>query len=367
MRLGVDGRELVDGVRTGIGRYLLEVLRAASRDGWDVLVYADRPLPHTLAQPGVHVQVLRAPWTLWWDQVSLPRRLAKDRVSLFLSPYYKGPLRASCPVVLTIHDLMFIQYLGRPRFVYDTVMTALARRYAASAAAIVADSECTKRSIVGRLGVKAGKVTVIPVAVGPEFMPQTITEEARRRYGIAGAYLLFVGNFLPHKNLARLLEAYARLSEPLRRTHRLVLAGGDRARQRELEREVGRLGIEGRVVFPGVIAEADLPGLYGGCALFVLPSLAEGFGLPALEAMACRAPVVASNRAAIPEVVGDAALVINPDDPAAMASAMERVLSSEQLAEELRQRGLIRARDFTPDRTAGRVLQLLKQVSGRET
>ncbi len=363
MRLGVDGRELVGGVHTGIGRYLFEVLRAASQDGWDVIVYADRPLPDALAQPGIHVQVLIAPWTPWWDQVSLPRRLAKDRVSVFLSPYYKGPLQASCPVVLTIHDLMFIQYLGRPWFVYDTVMTALARRYAAAAAAIVADSEYTKRSIVGRLGVEAGKVTVIPVAVGPEFTPQAITEAVRRRYGIAGAYLLSVGNFLPHKNLPRLLEAYARLSEPLRRTHRLVLAGGDRGRQAELGREVARLGIEGRVVFPGMIAEADLPGLYGGCALFVLPSLAEGFGLPALEAMACGAPVVASNRAAIPEVVGDAALLVNSNDPVAMASAMERVLSSEPFAEELRQRGLIRAKEFMPDRTAGRVLHLLEQVS----
>ena len=363
MRLGVDGRELVDGVRTGIGRYLLEVLRAASTDGWDVIVYADRPLPEALALPGIHVRVMRAPSTLWWDQVSLPRRLAKDRVSVFLSPYYKGPLRASCPVVLTIHDLMFIQYLGRPRFVYDPVMTTLARRYAAAAAAIVADSEYTKRSIVGRLGIGAGKVTVIPVAVSSEFTPQAIMAETRRRYGIAGAYLLAVGNFLPHKNLPRLLEAYARLSEPLRRTHQLVLAGGDRGRQRELEREVARLGIQGRVAFPGLIAEADLPGLYGGCALCVLPSLVEGFGLPALEAMACGAPVVASNHAAIPEVVGDAALLVNPDDPAAMASAMERVLSSEQLAEELRQRGLIRAKAFTPVRTAGRVLQLLEQVS----
>ena len=363
MRVGVDGRELVQGVHTGIGRYLFEVLRAASKAGWDVVVYADHPLPQALTLPGVQVRVLRAPWTFWWDQQSLPRRLAKDHVSVFLSPYYKGPVPAPCPVVLTIHDLLFIQYLGRSRFVYDTVMTALAATYAAGAAAIITDSESSKRSIVGRLRIGADKVTVIPVAVGSEFTPQAITEAARRKYGIVGNYLLAVGNFLPHKNLPRLLEAYAKMSVRHRGTHRLVLVGGDRGRQRELEAAVKRLELEGRVVFPGTIADADLPGLYGGCALFVLPSLAEGFGLPALEAMACGAPVVASNRGAIPEVVGDAALLVNPEDPAAMASAMERVLSSEQLAGELRQRGLIRAREFTPDRTAGRVLQLLEQVS----
>jgi glycosyltransferase involved in cell wall biosynthesis len=367
MRIGVDGRELVNGVRTGIGRYLLEVLRAASRDGWDVTVYADRPLPPALALPGVQLRVLRAPWTFWWDQQSLPRRLAKDRVSVFLSPYYKGPLLASCPVVLTIHDLMFIQYLGRTRLVHDTVMTILAGLYAAGATAIIADSEHTKRSVVGRLRVRADKVTVIPVAVGPEFTPRAMSEVTRLKYGVTGNYLLSVGNFLPHKNLKRLLEAYAKMSASHRAACRLVLAGGDRGRQRELEAAVKRLGLEGRVVFPGLIEEADLPGLYGGCSLFVLPSLEEGFGLPALEAMACGAPVVASNRGAIPEVVGDAALLVNPEDPAAMASAMERVLSSEQFAGELRQRGLSRAREFAPDRTAGRVLQLLKQVGGRDT
>lgn len=366
MKLGVDGRELADGVRTGIGRYLVEVLRAASKDGWDVIVYADRPLPPALALPGVQVRMLRAPWTFWWDQQSLPKRLTKDRVSVFLSPYYKGPLLASCPVVLTIHDLMFIQYLGRTRFVHDTVMTILAGLYAAAATAIIADSEHTKRSVVGRLRVRPGKVTVIPVAVGSEFTPQAITEAARRKYGIFGSYLLSVGNFLPHKNLMRLLEAYAKMSAPHRGACRLVLAGGDRGRQRELEAAVKRLGLEGRVVFPGLIEEVDLPKLYGGCSLFVLPSLAEGFGLPALEAMACGAPVVASNRGAIPEVVGEAALLVNPEDPAVMASALERVLSSEQFAGELRQRGLGRAREFTPERTAGRVLQLLKQVGGRE-
>ncbi len=362
MRIGVDGRELVQGVHTGIGRYLLEVLRAASNAGWDVVVYTDHPWPQALALPGVRVLVLRAPWTFWWNQQSLPRRLAKDRVSVYLSPYYKGPLLTSCPVVLTIHDLMFIQYLGRSRFVYDTVMTTLAGTYATGATAIITDSESSKRTIVGRLRVRADKVTVIPVAVGSEFTPQGITEAVRWKYGIVGAYVLSVGNFLPHKNLPRLLEAYAKMSAPHRGACRLVLAGGDRGRQRELEREVVRLGLEGRVVFPGTIADADLPALYGGCSLFVLPSLAEGFGLPALEAMACGAPVVASNRGAIPEVVGDAALLVNPEDHAAMASAMERVLSSEQLAGELRQRGLLRVREFTPDRTAGRVLQLLEQV-----
>lgn len=363
-RLGVDGRELVAGVHTGIGRYLIEVLRAASKDGWDCTVYVNRPVQHPLALPEVHVQVLGPQWTLWWDQVSLARRLAKDRVSVFLSPYYKGPILASCPVVLTIHDLLFIRYLGRKRMLYDAVMTALARLYAGRAAAIIADSEYSKQSIIEILGVNPARVSVIPVALGEGFSPLPLSEPVRRRYGITGSYILYVGNFLPHKNLPRLLEAYARLSGALRATHRLVLAGDPHRQRAEVEREAQRLGIADRVVVAGRIAEGDLPALYSGCALFVLPSLEEGFGLPALEAMACGAPVAAANRAAIPEVVADAALLFNPEDPAAMAAAMEQVLSSTRLAEDLRHRGLVRAGEFTSDRTAGRVLQLLGQVGG---
>jgi len=170
-RLAVDARELRPGVRTGIGRYLLEVLRAASREGWSCLAYGDAGarLDHTL--PGVDWRVLDAPWTQWWDQVSLPRALARDAATVFLSPYYKGPLSAPCPVVLTIHDLFFIGYPGQRRPVYDATMTAMARLYAARAAAIIADSEYSKRSIVARLGVGASKVTVIPVALGAEFAP----------------------------------------------------------------------------------------------------------------------------------------------------------------------------------------------------
>ena len=119
MRLGVDGRELRPGVRTGIGRYLLEILRAASRDGWSCVVYGDPGARLDQTLPGVTFTTLDGSWTQWWDQVTLPRALARDGITVFLSPYYKGPVRAPCPVVLTIHDLYFINYPGRHRPVYE--------------------------------------------------------------------------------------------------------------------------------------------------------------------------------------------------------------------------------------------------------
>jgi len=216
---------------------------------------------------------------------------------------------------------------------------------------------------VERLGVNPGKVTVIPVALGPEFKPEPFTESVATRYGIVSPYILYVGNFRPHKNLSRLIRAYANLSKSLRDTHQLVLAGGDWEHRQTLEGLVRDLGISDRVLFPGLIEDSHLPAVYSGCTLFALPSLEEGFGLPALEAMACGAPVVAGNRAAIPEEVGNAAILFDPENVAAITEAMNRMLSRDELRGAIRQKGLVRAREFTPDRTAGRVLALLRGIS----
>jgi glycosyltransferase involved in cell wall biosynthesis len=361
MRLGVDGRELRPEVRTGIGRYVLEVLRAASRAGWTSLVYGDAGARLPISLPGVTFRELAAPWTPWWDQVSLPRALARDGASVFLSPYYKAPFRAPCPVVVTIHDLFFIGYAGRRRPVHDAATTVLARLYARRAAAIVTDSEHSRRAIVARLGVDPAKVRAIPVALGEEFRAGVEAGGVGMRYGIASPYILYVGNFKPHKNLPRLVRAYAALPEPLRSAHALVLAGGDRDGRPALEALAARLGLGG-AVFPGRIADGDLPGLYAGARVFVLPSLEEGFGLPALEAMACGAPVIASNRGALPEVVGDAGILVDAESETELAQALARALSDPATREGLRRRGLARAALFSSERTAGRVLELCREV-----
>jgi glycosyltransferase involved in cell wall biosynthesis len=363
MRIGIDGRELAAGARTGIGRYVTELLGAASREGHECLVYGDRQTLLPAALPGVTLRILDSRWTRLYDQALLPRRLAQDRITIFLSPYYKAPLLAPCPVVLTIHDLYFIRYPGRRRLGADIARTWLARLYARRAARIIADSESSKRAIVALLRVKPWNVTVIPVALGAEFKPVPLREEVKRRYGVTPPYVLYVGNFKPHKNLARLMSAYAKLPTALRGSHQLVLAGCDESNQPPLTSQARALGIADRVVMPGRIEDRDLPALYSGCALFVLPSLMEGFGLPLLEAMACGAPVVAANRAALPEVAGEAALLVDPEDESALASAIARVASNPGLRDSLTRRGLTRASEFSRDRTAGRVLALLREIT----
>jgi glycosyltransferase involved in cell wall biosynthesis len=362
LRLAVDGRELRAGVRTGIRRYTLEVLRAAADRGLQCFVYVDRSTDFE-ESAGVR-RVMLGGFTRWWDQVALPAALRRDGVDVFLSPYYKRPLAAPCPAVVTIHDLFFIGYPGRRRRLYDAAMTRLARLYAAGASAIIADSEHSRRQIVDRLGLAADRTVVIPVGLGPEFRPGAPTAAQRERYGLGSCYALYVGNFMPHKNLPRLLRAWTALPEGLRVSHRLVLAGGGHAGRPALAALADSLGLGDRVVFPGLIDDADLPALYGGAAALVQPSLDEGFGLPALEAMACGAPVVASRRGALPEVVGDAGVLVDPEDERALASALTRVLGSAAEREALAGRGLRRAAGFTAERTAGRVVDLLQATAG---
>ncbi len=362
MRLGIDGRELSAGVRTGIGRYLAAVVRGAQQQGVDCVVYSDRELPTLEAVQGATVRTIPRRPTVWWDQVSLPRRLAEDKISVFLSPYYKGPLRASCPVVLTIHDLLFIEYMGRARPAYDRTMTWLAGLYAGRAAAIITDSEHAKRTIVSRLGIGAERITVIPLSVAPEFHPVPFSEDVGRRHGVHRPYVLYVGNFLPHKNLPRLVRAFAGLTGAVRRDCSLVLAGDDAGRRNSILTEARRLGIEKQIVVTGVVADTDLPALYAGCEAFAMPSLDEGFGLPAVEAMACGAPVIVSDRASLPEVTGDAALMVDPLRVEAIGAALAAVLSDRARQEDLRRRSLARADTFRGDRAAQRVLALVRAV-----
>jgi glycosyltransferase involved in cell wall biosynthesis len=365
LRIGIDGRELRAGVRTGIRRYTLEVLRAAVARGLDCVLYGDRGTQLDAAPAGVTSSVLDGRLTPWWDQVTLPAALRRDRVDVFLSPYYKRPLAAPCPVVVTIHDLFFIGYPGRRRPLYDATMTRVARLYARGADAIIADSEHSRRAIVARLGIAAERITVIPVGLGPEFRPATPSPLQRERYGLGPRYALYVGSFRPHKNLTRLLRAWAALGQTRRAWHRLVLAGGDAAGRSALAAQAAALGLGESVSFAGVVDDSDLPALYGGASAVVLPSLEEGFGLPALEAMACGAAVVASRRGALPEVVGDAGVLVDPEDTPALAAALERVLGSEGERETLVRRGVARAGHFTAARTAGRVVDLLHATAGR--
>lgn len=367
LRIGIDVRELVADRRTGIGRMLQIALHELQRGGAEIapILYGNQRtrIPDGLA--ALRLRALDETVTLWWDQVHLPRALREDRIEVFWSPYYKIPLRSPCPVVNTIHDLIPIRF-GRWR---DRALFGLACRiHCRWAVATLTDSDFSRSCLTRELGIPPDKIHVIPLAVGPHFFPvdQEKGQPVLSRYCLAPGYILTVTNFHPHKNARRLLEAYRQLPASIRGDHPLVVVG-DAPGRGGLDWIRDAAAVEADVRLLGSVPDEDLPALYAGAALFVFPSLEEGFGLPALEAMACGTPVVCSHTGALPEVVGDAALLVNPRDAAHIAGAMARVLADADLGAALRSRGRARAARFTPERMLGAIGTVLRSVRGRGT
>ena len=370
MMLGVDCREFVPGRVTGIGRFLRAVLEeiARSRPHLRTLALAGPGAPIPVAAPHVRVQALPPRPTLYWDQVLLPRALRAAGATAFFSPYYKAPLAAPCPTAVTIHDvipLRFPAYTRRAGRLRAAAFRRWAGLLARRAAAVITDSEFSKRELAAALGLAADRVHVVPLGVGDEFrpgIPPVVAAAAAARYGIEGPYLLAVANFLPHKNLPRLVQAYGALPRALREGARLVLAGtpGGHGAARPVDpTALDRPG----VLRTGFIAPQDLPLLYAGATAVVCPSLMEGFGYPALEAMACGTPLVCARAGALPEVAGEAALYVDPTETGSIAEGLRQVLEGAALRRELARRGLARARLFDPRKTTALLVDLLEGIA----
>jgi glycosyltransferase involved in cell wall biosynthesis len=273
---------------------------------------------------------------------------------------------AGRPSIITIHDLstlLFPQHHTRLHRWFDRLsLPVMVRR----ASAIIADSASTARDVIGRLGAPAAQVHVVRLGVDhARFRPRD-AGEARARVqaalGIQPPYVLSVGTLEPRKNLATLLQAYRLLPDD---APRLVLAGGRGWGNQRLSEEIERLGLRARVTVAGFVGDALLPDLYAAADAFAYPSLYEGFGLPPLEAMACGAPVVASRASSLPEVVGEAGLLVDPRDPRELAGALRRLAGDPALRQTMSQAGLRRAAGFSWERAARETLAVYATITAR--
>lgn len=292
---------------------------------------------------------------LLWCQTALRARVERDRPAVLLNTLPEGVLRCRIPQVSVVHDLVplaFPKDYPRQQYYFRRFVPAILRQ----SRAVVADSEATRRHAIVAYNLLPDRVRVIPIGNDPaRFRPDgPLADDG----GVP--YVLHVGNLLPHKNLPRLIEAVARLS---RMPVKLVIAGhGRRVQVAALEALAVRTGA--RVEMKSYVPPGELPALYRGARLVAVPSLAEGFGLTALEAMACGVPVIAANTTSLPEVVGDAGLLVDPFDTDAIADAIERLLTDDQLRTELIARGLARAARFSWEQTARQMLAVLEDVAG---
>lgn len=301
---------------------------------------------------------LKGPVGHLWEQTCLPASVGK---SLLWSPNNTGPVFVRHQV-LTIHDIIPID---RPEWFsksfvswYKWLLPSLAR----SAQHLIAISEFTKSRIIDAFGIKPEKISVVLNGIGPEFTPRAEPEVARVRktLGISAApYLLYVGSVEPRKNLVRLLEAWERIHESCPDTQLLITGLSTRGSRVFSNVNIDR--VPPRVFFTGYVSDEDLPALYSGAVAFVYPSLYEGFGLPPAEAMACGTPVITSNGTSLPEVVGDAAVLVNAESVTSIAEAILRVVRNQKLRSEMSCRGIQRAKRFTWDNAAAQTWEILSR------
>ena len=367
MRIGIDARKLYD---YGIGTYIRNLLRQLARLDHDtefVLLCQPqdaaslkslgenfRPVPESAGNYSVA------------EQIKIPLALRREGVTLFHAPHYVLPPLVTCRSIVTIHDcihLMFPQYLpSRFALGYARASIALAARRADR---VLTVSESSKRDILRFVDTDPDKIDVIYNAYDERFSREPREEDVvrvRERYQLQDEFVLYAGNVKPHKNLERLIDAlqivHARGLDHLK----LVIIGDELSKGASLRRAVHRHNLHRYVRFLGYLPEDTLAVMYRLAGVFVFPSLYEGFGLPPLEAMASGTPVVTSNVSSLPEVAGDAAVLVNPLDPADIADGILRVLTDETLRRDLRRKGLVRASQFSWETSARRVREIYEQV-----
>jgi glycosyltransferase involved in cell wall biosynthesis len=299
-----------------------------------------------------------------WEDWILPGSARRRSVDILHGPAFLIPTRRTrVAKVVTIHDLVAFGHPETLPWKYMVYMRHLIRRAARKATRVITDSESVRIDIRKRLGTPAGKLDIIPLGVRQHLEPCPPEQIARvrDRFGLTAPYLLFVGNLEPRKNLPGLVRAFRRVRAAVPDIQ-LVVAGKVAWKSGPLQRDLDAEDLRGLVHTTGYVEAEDLQALYSGAEVFVFPSFWEGFGLPVLEAMACGTPVVASNVSSIPEVAGDAALLVDPTRPEEIADALVRLLRDSQLRADLVGRGSARAREFPWSRTAEATLDVYRQA-----
>ncbi len=366
LRIAVDASRTTVAARTGTENYALQLIRALldlQSPHRFTLYFRDHP-PAGLfgSYPNVECKVI--PMSRLWTHIGFASALWTARPDVTFVPAHSLPFVFPGPAVATVHDLGY-------RF-FPEAHPAFERRYldlttrttARRATRILADSEATRRDLVSQYAVDAGKIDVVyPGVEGIQRASDAQIEAARARYGLPERYLLFLGTLQPRKNIRRLVEAILCYVQSAGDNISLVLAGKRGWLIDDVLAQVTD-SHRGRVIMPGYIADEDVPAVYSGALALVFPSLYEGFGFPVLEAMRCGAPVLCSNTSSLPELAGDAAVLVDPLSVQSIADGIARLVTDPALRADLVRRGYRQAEQFTWKRAAEKALRALESAAG---
>jgi glycosyltransferase involved in cell wall biosynthesis len=376
MKIGIDATQLsID--KGGVHRYLWDLIQALKRIDknneyvvlFSFLRKSGLASYGTLRSSLCDASNFRTKWLKLPNAILWPLRIPIDIFVPSLdilhgAGHFVSPT-LSAKSVVTIHDL---DYLNIPHLLDKNWVkrkAAFTRASVLRSKLVITVSEFVKRELIEKLSVDAGKIHVVYHGVSAHYEP--VTEESRldrirKKYGIAGSYILFVGSFHFNKNLLMLLEAFKKCKKIEGFSHSLVLAGWQGRTYDSVMARITSLNLTEDVIVTGHVSEQDLPVLYSAGELLVLPSVYEGFGLPAIEAMACGTPVVCSNAGSLPEIVGEAAYLVDPQSVDSLASAILNTSTNETLRGSLRRRGLDRAKMFSWENAARQTLSIYEEV-----
>lgn len=357
--IGIDASRALRARRTGTERYAWELTRRLVNLNADAhtlyRLYADRPptREEREATPGAEWMVLRLPRL--WTHLALGPELARRPPDLFFEPAHVLPVTCPTLSVVTVHDLGY-EYFPEAHTPFQRWYLRLTTRWHVRAARLLlADSQATRNDLINLYGADPSRIEVVYPGIDldafrPVRDPDRL-ERVRARYAGGARYLLYVGTIQPRKNVDRLVQAFARVAAEVSDVV-LVLAGKPGWHVDPLRRLIAHEGLGERVRMPGYVPEHDLPALFSGAEAFVFPSLFEGFGFPVLEAQACGTPVLTSTASSLPEVAGDAALLVDPLDVEAIAAGLLALLRDADLRRRLVEQGFVNVHRFTWDRAA---------------
>lgn len=359
MRIGINAALLNQGKgyrQTGISRYIGELvhgIETALDDGESLRLLARKPAALT-GHPSARIA---------WEQVALPLVIAANRLDVFHGPMHVLPLLSRTPGVITVHDLAYLRFpeqLPQARRAYLVAMTRLSAR---AAERVITVSENTANDLMQWLKLPEDRVTSIPLAPSDHVQPVSGTslDVFRMKWEIDRPYVLAVGTLEPRKNLPTLLRAFAKIKDEV--DHQLVLVGPEGWLTGELRKTLDELALGDRVRLTGFVSDEELGGWYSAADLLAFPSHYEGFGLPVVEAMRCGTPVLTSDSSCFPEVVGDAGVMISPNDTDLWAETMRELLRDESRREELVRKGRERATRFSWEHTAAETLRVYREVA----
>lgn len=382
MKIGINAL-LLQHPAVGTGQYTTHLLSAlATIDSHnEYLLLGPRPLPAGAVPPFPYkVSPLPALAAkndniekVIWEQATGPAAAHRAGVDIFHVPHFAPPLFPRNPTIVTIHDVIPLRL---PAYRPDGKIRAymnLVSRAAHNATMIITVSQHAKQDIINTLHIPEERVRVIYEAAGEEYQPLTDTTHlaaVRERYGLGERFIFYLGGLDQRKNVPQLVRAFGHLYKQMGEPDLQLLIAGNPDKQKgplfpDPRPVAAELGVTERIIYR-FVEEEDKAALYNCTSLFVSPTLYEGFGLPPLEAMACGAPVVCSNRTSLPEVVGTAALTVDPEDTQALIDAMKRVLTDEELQADLRARSLQQARLFSWHKTATETLAVYEEVLARK-